>query len=91
MVSDLQIGKLYTIKHPLLKEHRLYHFINPTQDYCGKHINWLQNNEMFIFLENIEVTFTFEQYRIRVLTSNGTTGWLALTNNGTRHISTVEG
>lgn len=83
MIENFQIGKLYMLKIPGNAPigATLFAFRDPQKDHVGDMIGeTIARHDVFVLLEYINFPYSFQQHRLHVLTKNGTTGWLILSN-----------
>jgi hypothetical protein len=78
-----QIGKLYTLNLPGTRHlgAALFAFRDPQKDHMGNLTGEdIAKNDVFVLLEYCNFPYSVQQHRLHVLTKNGTTGWLTLSN-----------
>lgn len=82
MQKTFKCGKLYLLNIPkTLCGVSLYTFRDPQKDHIGDLLSEsVKANDVFVLLEYYNFPNTVLQHRFRVLTKNGTIGWLTISN-----------
>ena len=79
--EKFKIGKLYTLDNAIIIGPMLYDFRDPEKDHVGEvHHEQISIDDVFVLLEYCNFPHTVHEHRFRVLTKNGTTGWLTVSN-----------